>query len=314
MPGSNQSQQNSTTNTNSNTNSNYNLNGASNTTPWAASLPLMQGILSALGTQGQGYNLNSAQNGALNSIEGNANNFNQFNPQITSTIGSLLNGGGATDQAGNVGNNLGQYQSYLTPYANGSMIGNNSALQNQLSTIQNDVSNQINGQFAAAGRDFSPASSQALARGISQGEAPVIANQYNQDVANQLNAAGSLYGAGNTTAGILSGLNQQSLANRQAGIDAIPGALGSQNAGANSILAAEAQKYGIPIGNLGMLAQIGIPIAGLGHSTTTNTMGNSASSTIGNSNTNTTNTPGLLDTIGKIAGIGGTLASSLFGG
>jgi hypothetical protein len=36
------------------------------------------------------------------------------------------------------------------------------------------------------------------------------------------------------------------------------------NEGAKSNLAAEAQKLGIPLSNLGLLAQIGVPIAGLG--------------------------------------------------
>ena len=59
------------------------------------------------------------------------------------------------------------------------MIGANSALKPQLQTIQDDVTNTTNGQFAAAGRDMSPANYQAVARGVAQGEAPVIANQYN---------------------------------------------------------------------------------------------------------------------------------------
>jgi hypothetical protein len=36
------------------------------------------------------------------------------------------------------------------------------------------------------------------------------------------------------------------------------------NEAAKSNLAAEAQRFGIPVSNLGLLAQIGVPIAGLG--------------------------------------------------
>jgi hypothetical protein len=39
-----------------------------------------------------------------------------------------------------------------------------------------------------------------------QGVAPTIAAQYNQNVNNQQGAAGNLYNAGNTNAGILAGL------------------------------------------------------------------------------------------------------------
>src|SRR5262245_42943794 len=87
-----------------------------------------------------------------------------------------------------------------------------------LAATNADITNQVNGMFAGAGRDLSGLNQQALARGLSQGEGQLVANQYNQNVANQLGAMGSLYGAGNTTAGLLSSLNQQDLANRQAGL------------------------------------------------------------------------------------------------
>ena len=120
---------------------------------------------------------------------------------------------------------LSTLQSQLTPYANGSMIGNNPALQAQLDQIASDTTNQVNSQFAAAGRDGSGMNQQTLARGIAQGEAPVIAGQYNQDVANQLSAANALYGAQNSTSGLLSGLTQQGLANQLQGVTSSQDAL-----------------------------------------------------------------------------------------
>src|SRR6202008_2967754 len=116
---------------------------------------------------------------------------------------SLLNGGGANAQAGNVQGNLDIFREQLTPYANGSMVGNNPALAAQLAQIRDDVGNSINSQFAAAGRDFSGANQMAYGRGVAAGEAPVIAAQYNQDVAYQINAANELYNAGNPPAGTL---------------------------------------------------------------------------------------------------------------
>ena len=44
----------------------------------------------------------------------------------------------------------------------------------------------------------------------------------------------------------------------------IPTALTAQNAPANAILAAEAQRRGIPLQTLSLLANIGVPIAELG--------------------------------------------------
>src|SRR5262249_23862395 len=181
--------------------------------------------------------------------------------------------GGANAQVPNVQSNLASYQSQLSPYANGSMIGNNPALAAQLAQIRDDVTNQVNGQFAAAGRDFSGANQQALARGLAQGEAPVLAPQYNQDVANQIAAANALYGAGNTTANMLAGFQQNYLANQGQGVSAAQSALDAQNYGANATLAEEAQRRGIPIQALSLLAQIGTPIAQLGQQSNSTTTG-----------------------------------------
>lgn len=241
---------------------------SSTTAPWLSAQPALQGILGQIGTGLGNTGLTGQESGAINTLESNAGQASQFAPQITNFANTLLSGGGATDQAGNIQNGLTTYQNQLTPYANGSMIGNNPALQAQLQTIMSDVGNSVNGQFAAAGRDFSGANQQAYGRGVAQGVAPVLASQYNQDVANQINAAGQLYGAQNTTSGLLSGLNQQALANQQAGVTTAGQATDASNAGANQILAAEAAKRGIPVQALGLLAQIGIPIAGLGSQNT----------------------------------------------
>jgi hypothetical protein len=236
----------------------------SQTAPWAAAQPMLQNILGQIGTNLDNTGLTSAETGALNALQASAAQGNPYAGQIGSYAQSLLGGGAANAQSPNVQSNLVNYQSQLTPYANGSMIGNNPALAAQLAQIQSDVTNQVNGQFAAAGRDFSGANQQALARGIAQGEAPVIAAQYNQDVANQLGAANSLYGAGNTTANTLAGFQQNYLANQGQGVSAAQSAIDAQNYGANATLAEEAQRRGIPVQALGLLAQIGAPIAGLG--------------------------------------------------
>jgi hypothetical protein len=239
----------------------------STTTPWAPTQPFLNGILGQLGSGLSNTGLTNAESGALNTTEANAANYGLYSPMISDTVNSFLGGGNAMGQAPAIQANLDAYKALLTPYANGSMIGANSALKPQLDTISNDVTNNVNSMFAGAGRDMSGINQQALARGIAQGEAPVIANQYNTDVDRALNASGLLYGAGNTTSGLLSGLSQQDLQNRAQGIGLAPTALSSDNAGANAILAAEAQRRGIPLQTLGLLANIGVPIAGLGHQT-----------------------------------------------
>jgi hypothetical protein len=245
----------------------------STTAPWAAAQPDLSGILGQLNPLIQNSGLNSTESGAINQLSQNAAQGNPYASQISSFAGNMLNGGGATQQAPNLQSGLSTLQSQLTPYANGSMIGNNPALQAQLAQIASDTTNQVNGQFAAAGRDMSGMNQQTLARGIAQGEAPVIAGQYNQDVANQLSAANSLYGAQNSTSGLLSGLNQQGLANQQQGVASSQDALNAQNYTPQQQLALAQLTQSIPAQNLALLAQIGVPIAGLGSQTTGQSQG-----------------------------------------
>ncbi len=242
----------------------------STTNPWEPATPALNGILGqvqgGLGNTG----LTGNETGALNTMVANAGQAGQFAPQIHGLAQTLFNGGGATDQNGAIQQNYQRYQDQTNPLASNtnynpmSTPGFSDAINTQIA----DITNSTNGQFAAAGRDFSGANSTALGRGIMQGVAPTIAAQYNQNVQNQQGAAGNQYAAGNTNAGLLAGFQQQGLANRQAGVGVAGQANDANNAGANQILQAEAARRGIPVQALGLLAQIGIPIAGLGGQST----------------------------------------------
>jgi len=251
----------------------------STTNPWAPAQPALQGILGQLQGQLGNTALTGQETGAINTLESNAAQGNPYASQIGGTTQQLLNGGGATDQNGAIQQNYQRYQDQTNPLASNTNYNpmNTPGFSDALNTKISDITNGVNGSFAAAGRDFSGANSMALGRGISQGIAPTIAAQYNQNVQNQQGAAGNLYGAGNTNAGLLAGLNQQGLANKQAGAQMAPSALEANNYGANATLQAEAARRGIPVQALGLLANIGIPIAGLGgqstgQSNTTNQM------------------------------------------
>lgn len=227
---------------------------------------MLQGILGQLNTQLPNTGATGAQGNAIDQINANNARFSSFAPSITGITNELLAGGGANDQAGNVNQNYLAYRDATQPLASNTNYDPYSTpgFREAVDTMRNDITNQVNGSFAAAGRDFSGANFNALGRGIASGIAPTIASQYNQNVQNQQGAAGNLYNAGNTNAGILSGLQQQSLANKQAGVGSIGTGLDASNAAAKSTLEAEAQRLGIPLQNLGLLANIGIPIAGLG--------------------------------------------------
>jgi hypothetical protein len=250
--------------------SSSNQSQQSTTAPWQPAQSTLQGILGQLNGQLPNTGITGAQTGAINTIENNANATNQFTPQINRYTGDLLNGGGALTQAPNIQSGFNQFSANTSPLANNTNYDPRSTpgLGGALDALNSDITQQINGQFAAAGRDGSGYNQQALARGLSQGEGQLLTNQYNQNVQNQQQAAGNLYNAGNTNSGLLAGLQQQYLANQGAGVSNVGAGLNAQNAGANATLQAEAQKFGIPAQNLGLLAQIGIPIAGLGGQST----------------------------------------------
>ena len=234
--------------------------------PWAPAQPALQGILGQVQTGLNNTGVTGNENAALDSIIKSAGNMNQWAPQIAGFAKTLLAGGGANDQAGNVNQNYQRYVDQTNPLASNMNYDPYSTpgLKDALATMTGDITQGINGQFAAAGRDFSGANMNTLGRGLTSGLAPALLAQYNQNVQNQQGAAGNLYNAGNTNSGILSGMQQQRLANQGQGVSAASAANDASNAGANATLAAEAARRGIPVQALGLLANIGVPIAGLG--------------------------------------------------
>ncbi|TGN75970.1 tail fiber domain-containing protein [Bradyrhizobium yuanmingense] len=252
----------------------------SQTQPWTEAQPLLKNILTQLQGGLNNTGVTSAENGALNTIVQNASNSaTKYAPAVDNYATALLNGGNATAQSGNVND---AYQAYLRatqPLASNTNYDpmQTPGIGDQLTALKDNITQSVNGTFAGAGRDFSGYNQKALASGLAAGLAPVLTAQYNANVANQQGAAKDLYNASNTTAGIQTSLTQQDLANRGQGVTAAGQAVDTANAGANATLAAEAQRRGIPVQALGLLAQIGIPIAGLGSesngtSTTTNQM------------------------------------------
>jgi hypothetical protein len=239
------------------------------TSPWAPASGAIQSILGQ--AAGINPNPNATETGALNQLSALGAAGNPYAGGVGNVASALLAGGGP-DRSGLVNNAYAQYQSELNPYLQSSFLDprNTPGFGDALAAMNADITNQINGQFAAAGRDMSGMNTQTLARGLSQGEGALIASQYNQNAANQLNAANALYGAGGQTAGLLSGLDQTKLANMQAGIGASQQATQAQQYGPLLQLQAEAQRRGIPLQTLA--AQMGIALpAGQAFGTTATT-------------------------------------------
>lgn len=223
-----------------------------------------QGLLDSLLAKSGGVNsdLTGAENSALQALSGNASAGNQFAPAITGLANTLL-GGGGPDRSGMINDAYLQYQKSLASTAAGDYVNpaSNPALQGYLSTIANDVSGRVNGMFAHAGRDLSGMNLQSLARGITEGQAPVLVDAYNRARGDQLAAQDKLFGAGGQTAGLLSNLDQTRLGNQQAGITAADAANTAQNWGPMQILQIEAQRRGIPLQTLTQQMGLVMPAA-----------------------------------------------------
>ncbi len=272
----------------------------STTAPNAAAMPTVNGLLSQLNPLIANSGLNPTESGAIDQLTANAQAGNPYAPQIGANATSLLSGGGALNQAPALTQNLQNYAAETQPLASNTNYDptQTPGVQAALQAIQQQVSNSVNSQFAGAGRALSGANQMAYGTGIAQAEAPLLLAQYNTNVANQQGAAQNLYNAGNTTSGALTGLQNQYNTNTQAGTTAAGAALQAQNYAPTATLAAQQLAQSIPASNLGLLAQIGIPITQALGSTTT-----------GSGTSNTTTDPSLLSDLGQ----GSSIISNLFG-
>ena len=240
------------------------------TNPWAPAQPFLSGILAQLQGQLANASLTPQENAALGALSGSSGYISQFLPQATDLANTLLAGGNAQAQAPMIGGAYQQYRAELNPYLQASFLDprETPGFSDALAAANADITNQVNGMFAGAGRDLSGANLQTLARGIAQGEAPVLNDAYNTARNQQIAAVNSLYNAGNTTGGLLSQFDQTRLANQQAGLGVAKTAQGFALDPYNQQLAIEAQRRGIPMSTLQALAGIATPIAGLGQSST----------------------------------------------
>jgi hypothetical protein len=250
--------------------------------PWSATQPLLNNIIGSL--NGQSTNVTPGQSEALANVQAGANATPNFGAAGAGVAGDLL--GSTAKYNGMLSGGLSDYKSSLSPYLSASYLDPMSTpgLGDSLKYLGNNITNGINGQFAAAGRDFSPANSTALSYGLASGLAPILTGQYNQNVATQRGAQDAAYGATGNTATALTGQDQTALGNREAGITAAGAVPGLYTAPGQTQLAAANAAYAQPYGNIGMLQGLVGQLAGLGQTTTGTTTGTgtTAGTTTGN--------------------------------
>lgn len=237
----------------------------SQTAPWAPAQPMLQNILGQIGQVPTGPS--SGQTGAVGQIASEAGGVPSFGAAGAGAVNNLF-GSNTTPQQNMLTNAYGQTSAALSPMLDPGYTNpmTNPQLGAAMSTLNSDITNQIGGEFAAAGRPIgtNADAGQAVARGVSQGEAGLLANEFNTLSGNQLTAANQLMGAAGATASGVTGQQQAQLGNQLQGIQAagaIPGLM--TQPGTTALTAANLQA-GLPGINVPGLEGMTIPIAGLG--------------------------------------------------
>ncbi len=230
------------------------------TDPWAPTVPLLKDLLGKL--QGADTSVSPAMTGAFDKLKANAS---AGNPYAGSTAALAKDLYATPSQLALSSGAYGMLQDRLSGIAgqdNDPM--KTPGIAGMLNTLNGDITKNISGQFAAAGRSGSPAHAQALARGLAQGEGGLLLDQYNKNVGAQTGAAQVLQSAGESTAATNAGLQAKNAALRMLGIDAGNTALQQQDYSPLRMLEIGQQEQGLPFQNLGLLAKLLIPLAGIG--------------------------------------------------
>jgi hypothetical protein len=243
------------------------------TNPWKPAQPALKGILGGVQPMIDNAGLTANESGALDQTIALARAGNPYAPALDSFATTALAGG--PDRTGLLSDAYARYQDQLGGTARGDYLdpNRNPFFGQMTQTMGNDIQSRINGMFAGAGRDLSGANMGTLARGLTEGLAPVFAQQYDAERARQIAAQNALYSAGGQTAAGLAGLDAQRFNTQAMGAQAAQSALSAQNWENEQILAAEAARRGIPLDQFRQLTSIVAPIAGLGQQSSSTSTG-----------------------------------------
>lgn len=241
---------------------------SSSSQPWSQATPLLQSLISQYG--GLNTSVTPGQSTALSNLNSSAAGIPNFGDAASGGVNQLFNSSTAP-QVGMLNSGYDTLNKNIGSTADGSQLNPYSTpgFSDALGTMTNDITNQVKGVYAGSGRDPSGAGSfaQSLGRGLTQGEAPVIASQYNQNKQNQLNSAGTLYNASGTTAGNITGQNQVPLTNILSGLQGAGMIPGLYTSSAATQLGAANATQQQPFSNLQSLLTPAMGLGALGQQT-----------------------------------------------
>lgn len=234
--------------------------GTSVADPWSAATPMLQGIIGDYG--GLTTSITPEQAAAGQALTQGAQGIQNLSPEALQNIQSTYN-----YNAGLLPSTWGQVSGNLSPIAGMSanpMLA--PGIGDALSTMNQDITNQVKGMYAGAGRSPSGAGAmpQTLARGLSQGEGTLLANTYQNQLQNILAANQQLTGGASGTTGAMN----TALATMLSGAGQLPGL---QMAPSQAQWAAANMQQQQPFANIAPLLQAGQTLGGMGGTTQTQT-------------------------------------------
>jgi len=235
------------------------------TSPYEPTKPLLQDILNKYGSMNT--SVTPGQSSALTNLSTAASGIPNFGNSSSDAIKNLF-GSSTAPQVGMLGDAYRTLQGNLGSTASGAGLNPYSTpgFSDAINTMTNDITNQTKGVFAGSGRDPSGAGSfaQSLGRGLTQGIAPTIANQYNQNAARMDAANNTLFGGAGSTATGITGQQQVPLTNAANAVGLLPAAAQAYLAPGTAQLGAANAQFQQPYGNLSALLNPVAGIAGLG--------------------------------------------------
>lgn len=236
--------------------------------PWTAAQPMLQSLIDKY--SGQSTAVTPAQTAAANNLTSSTSDIPNMGASATGALNSAF-GFSTTPQIGQLSDSLKQLQSNTAPISDPNNLNpyNTPGFSDALGTMTNDITKNVKNVYAGSGRDPAGAGSFAgsLGRGLVQGEAPVIAGQYNTNVSNMMGANKTAFDAGNTAATGEANLGMLPIATGLQGVGAVPGQASAYSAAGATGLGAANAAYQTPWTNLQSLLTPAATIGSLGGQT-----------------------------------------------
>src|SRR6266699_1799979 len=174
----------------------------SSTSPWTEATPLLKSMINKYG--GMNTDVTGLQNNALTNLNASAAGIPNLGNTATTGVNKLFNND-VSPQVGMLGQGYDTLKANLGATASGADLNpwNTPGFSDAMDTLSKNITTGVKGVYAGSGRDASGAGrfGKSAALGIEQGGAPIIQSQFNQNKANQMSAANSLFSGARTTAG-----------------------------------------------------------------------------------------------------------------